>query len=310
VSKASEWFTYTHLLLFIIFSILAILIFLGVVGPSKEFIGSKFLIPEEGSFPRGFKIFFLNGLVMLLNFQGVEIVGLSASETVNPNVEIPKTMKKMASSVSLLYIVPMFLLTLIYPWNNPVIEGSIFSVALEAYGFKKIGILFSVLIVVGALSVCNSGLYAASRALHAMSFYRMIPSYFKKLSQKKMPLRCSVLACIFIWIFLIADFVLPSAKLYEHLLSLAGFSGTIPWLAICITQLVKRRRLSEEQKINLNYKSRFYPYGTWLAILLILFSMLFILFDSSLRQTAIVGIMMFIIPTGIYAFFGKKRRLV
>ena len=309
-SKSAEWFTYTHLLIFGVFSLCALLIYLGFIGESKQFLGTKYLWPKEGAFPNGYKIFLFNGTIMLLNFQGAEIIGLAASETKEPRQEVPISIKDMAPLVTLLYVVPMLLLALIFPWNNPVIEGSVFSRALESYGFKWIGFIFSILIVCGSVSVCNSGIYALSRCFHALSHYKMTPRYFNHLSKNNVPLRITVFSCLVIFILLILTFIFPSAKLYELLLALSGFSGTVAWVSMCFAQLKARKQMSLKNLDSIKHKAPFFPWGTYVAIFSMLFCMLVILFDSDLRISAIAGIATFFIPFGFHKFKEFKERFL
>lgn len=295
-ADASEWFTFSHLLIFAVFSIFAVLIFLGFIGDTQNFLGLKFIWPQSGAFPNGYKIFLLNGIVMLLNFQGAEILGLAASETRHPKVDVPKTIKEMAPTVTLLYVIPMMLLAMIYPWDNPVIEGSVFSRALAAYGFKDLGFLFVILIVCGAISVSNSGLFASNRCAHAMSHYNLIPQFFSKLSNVHIPSRLNFLSFGLVASMLLITFLFPSARFYEILLSLSGFSGSISWIAICAAQIKKRTQMKKSDIAALNFKDRLFPYGAMFAILFMLFCMFIILIDPEIRLSAIVGTLSFMIP--------------
>lgn len=297
---SSEWFTYTHLVVFALFVIIGLLIFLGFAGNEKQFLGLKYLDPSTGLFPNGFKVFLFNGLILILNFQGAEIIGLAASETVNPEKETPKTLKEMAPAITILYTVPMLLLALIYPWDNPPEDGSIFANSLKSYGFKEIGAIIAFLIFCGSVAVSNSGLYAASRASHALSHFKMLPGYFNRLSQDKTPKRLTVLSGLIVTVILLVGFLFDETKYYELLLLLSGFSGTIAWIFICIGQIQKRRVMKKAQVLNLNSKAPFFPWGTYLAIALMLASIFILLFEKDLRSGFYLGSLTFVIPFVVF----------
>jgi AAT family amino acid transporter len=52
----------------------------------------------------------------LVNFQGSEIVGLSAAETQDPAKNVPAACKKVAFRIILIYLIPIFVLSLIMPY--------------------------------------------------------------------------------------------------------------------------------------------------------------------------------------------------
>jgi amino acid transporter, AAT family len=295
-ATSAEWFTYTHLCFFALFIILALLVFLGFAGNQKEFLGLKYLVPSSGIFPNGWKVFLFNGLILILNFQGAEIIGLSASETRHPKQETPKTIKEMAPSITLLYTLPMLLLGLIYPWDNPPVEGSIFATSLESYGFKDLGRIFAFLIFCGSVAVSNSGLYAASRASHALAHFKMLPKHFLHLSDNHIPKRLVVLSSLLVVSVLLMGFFFEVTKYYQVLLLLSGFSGCVAWIFICVSQLKKRYLMKKNETNLLRYKDLFYPLGSLIAIILMITSFFALLLEPDLRTSFYLGSLTFVIP--------------
>lgn len=304
--RAAELFTYTHLIIFILFIGVAFLIFLGFIGNQKEFLGFKYLIPKNGMFPNGWQVFLFNGLLLILNFQGAEIIGLSASETLKAKTETPKTLKEMAPSVTILYTIPMFLLALIYPWDTPPVEGSIFSKSLEAYGFKNLGMTIAFLIFCGSVAVANSGLYAASRASHALTHYKMLPRQFNPLSSEHVPKNLVLLSSCIIIAILLVGFFFEATSYYALLLLLSGFSGNIAWIYICVSQIKKRRLMKLREIKELNYRDWFYPFGSLIAIILLSASIFASLFKQDLRSGFFIGSLTFVIP---YITYKLKKSL-
>lgn len=303
-SKAQELFTYTHLAIFAIFIIVAALIFLGFVGNQKDFLGAKFLLRETGAFPNGFKVFMFNSVIMLLNFQGAEVIGLAASETKDAKQQVPETLREMAPAVSILYVLPMLLIALIYPWDNPVMEGSVFSRALESYGFTGFGTIFALLIVCGSVAVCNSGLYASTRCAHAMAHFKMLPSYFIHLSKKNVPYRLTVISSMSVFLIIVSAVLFPHSRYYDVLLSLSAFTGCISWIAICLAQIQVRKRMKKKEVLLLNYRDYLFPLGPYLAIFFMLFSMFIIFLDKTQQPAAFIGVSFFII-----SYLGFKLKL-
>ncbi len=163
------WLSLIKIALLIGFCILAVLIFFGWIGPSThEPIGTKYIFGDGGLFPNGFLVLFINMVILMANFQGSEIIGLTASESESPKKAIPAALQKVAIRIIGLYVIPTFLLVLILPWQEGSVQGSAFSLALKKYGLTHVAHVFSFLIITGSISSANSGLYATIRTLLAL----------------------------------------------------------------------------------------------------------------------------------------------
>lgn len=296
------WLTMTHVTLFVGFTVLAGLIFFGFLGP-KEFIGTKYLL-SDGVFPNGISIFFLTIIILLLNFQGIELIGLSASEAHNPSIKLPKAMKEIPFIVSGLYIVPLFLLALIYPWNQASLEGSVFAVALESYGLMTFAKIFTFLIVAGSLSCANSGLYAGVRALHALSTMHMAPRYLTELGKQGTPERATWLTFGALWIVLLTIYYFPSHEVYVMLLALSGFTGALIWISICYSQLRARKQLPHP----IRFKMPGYPYLTLFSIFAQGTCLVVALWNEDFRPSFLLGFILLLIPMVGYQFKKKYGR--
>ena len=284
------WLTLTHITLFASFTLLATLIFFGVIGPG-EFIGTKYLL-QDGVFPHGVSIFFLTILILLLNFQGIELIGLSASEAHDPSVKLPRAMKEIPFMITGLYIIPIFLLALIYPSDQATLDGSVFATALESYGLLTFSKIFTFLIVAGSLSCANSGLYASVRVMHALSTMNMAPKYLTELSKHGTPQRATWLTFAVFWIMLFIVYYFPSHEIYVMLLAFSGFTGSLVWISICYSQLKARNQIAKP----IRFKMPGYPYLTIFSIVAQALCLLAALFYEDLRPSYLLGFFVICIP--------------
>lgn len=299
-SKVAEIFTYTHMIIFLIFIISAILILTGKWDNNFVDINLSEFLSEKGLAPHGLTVFITYGLILLLNFQGTEIVGIAEPETKNPKVETIKTMGFITPLITILYVIPMILLPWIFPWQNVPEEGSIFAFALSSHNIKWASGLFTFLIASGALASCNSGLYAASRCIHAMSHEKVFPVYFNEFTKNKIPGRGSWITFLAVGIIIFVFLSAPSRAFYEILLSISGFSGLFAWLGICVCQYRFRKLSIKNSEIEVKNKIQLFPYLTLLAIFLILGYMAFTIYEPGYRLSFYVGTLSFIIPFFCY----------
>ncbi len=301
------WLSLIKIGILILFSVLAFCIFLGYIGSSPSFIGTKYLLDNGGLLPNGLLIFFVNMVILLSNFQGSEIIGLTALETKNPKKAIPATLEKVAIRIIGLYVIPTFLLVLIVPWQEATLNGSIFAYALEKYGLVHVAHIFSFLIIAGAISCANSGLYATIRTLFALCQNRMGPKALTKISKHGIPIHATAVTLVAIWILLLSSYFFSSHKLYTILLATSGFTGTICWISICWAQL-RFRKHYKEVGVKLTYRVPWYPYLTLLAIWLQIGTLLVVLIYPDTRASFYFGIPVLVIPILWHKFFRKKAK--
>jgi AAT family amino acid transporter len=150
------------ILAIVLFSVCAILILTGGIG--DDAIGFSVIYNSDvgfgkSLFPKGVLVVFTEMVMILVNFQGSEIVGLSASETQNPEVNIPRTCRSITYRIILIYIIPMILLVMILPYNEAGLNESCFAYALGIYGMKWAGVFFNIIVLISAFSCANSGIY-------------------------------------------------------------------------------------------------------------------------------------------------------
>lgn len=70
-------------------------------------------------------------VVVLVTFQGTEIVGLTAAEAQDPDKSVPKACKSVTYRIVGLYMVPIVLLILIFPTALGTDETPVFADALK-----------------------------------------------------------------------------------------------------------------------------------------------------------------------------------
>ena len=288
------WLSLIKIALLIGFCFLAGCIFFGWIG-TEGFLGDTYLTGDGGLFPKGLIPLFVNMVVLMANFQGSEIIGLTASESENPKKSIPAALEKVTFRIIGLYVIPTFLLALILPWQSSSLNESAFAFALHRYGLHKIAHIFSFLIIAGALSCANSGLYATIRTLHALSEKKMGPKFLTKVTKQGVPITATLITLIAIWSLLFTSYLFSSSKLYALLLATSGFTGTVCWISICWSQFRFRKRL-KEFGAKLTYKVPLFPYTTLLSIWLQIGTLVFVLFEATLRPAFYFGVPALLIP--------------
>ncbi len=306
------WLSLIKLFLLISFSVLAIAIFFGFIPThSPEIIDGKYLIDDGGFFPNGYLILLMNMVILLSNFQGSEIIGLAAAESHDRLKSIPSALKTISYRIIGLYLIPTFLLALIIPWQSASLSGSVFALALHKYGLASYAHFFNFMIIAGALSCANSGLYAAIRSLNGLAIHNMGPKFLKHVTSHGVPIYCALLTITCIWALLFATYFFPSSTIYANLLAISGFTGSICWISICWSQLRFRKKVMQmENPPKLICKIKWFPYLTIFAIWIQIACLLVVILSPTLRISFYLGMPVILIPILLYHFTKHDKIII
>lgn len=306
--ESEFWLSLIKIVALVVFSVVAFAICLGFGGNTGgEAIGTKILLGEGGFAPNGYWAIIMTMVIILVNFQGSEIIGLAAGECKDPSKSIPIAVRNVTWRIIALYIIPITLLISILPWNEASLSESVFAAALNNYGFTTLGYLFAFVILTAAISCSNSGLYGAGRALHGLSEHGMAPKFLGKLNHNGMPQNSIVVSICACWIVILLYTFDTSDTAYTYLLAVSGFTGAMAWISICWSQYNFRKKMIAENKVaSLKYKTPLFPYVTLFGIWVQVFCLGVIAFTDDLRSTLYVGIPMMVVPMIIYRL--KKIR--
>ena len=333
------------ILAIILFVIAAIVIWMGIANLGETmsnesgesfsiepgFIGFGAMLSESGKsvmeqlFPSGGIIIITMMIWTLVNFQGSEIVGLSAAETQSPEVNVPAACKKVAYRIILIYLVPIFILSLIMPYYAATLEDSVFAQALVSYGFGWGAKIFEVVTLIAAFSCANSGFYGTVRSLYGLSVEGLAPKFLSDLNRYNTPQKATIFSLVFVWIIFVFSFLIVEVglmggednTLYIALIGIAGFTGTLCWVGILYSQIVFRRKLRQrgyDPQEALTVKAKWFPGLAWVAIIVQLSAMVLLIFEEGDGLPIFVLSMdIIIIPIALFAiqkYRGKIRTTV
>lgn len=295
------------------FCIVAALIVIGLAGTGTA-IGFSVLFPPgftwtDAIFPVGFMILLANMALILVNFQGSEIVGLAASETQNPKKVVPRACKNVVYRILRVDIIPILLLVMILPYSEANLQDSVFSMALAKYGFTEVAGILSFIVLTAAFSCANSGFYGAVRALYGLSLEGMAPKTFARLNKQCTPMYATLFTLLICWAVLgLWWFSNGESELYVWLLSVSAFTGAICWISICWAQISFRRKVYQRGYTKAEIESPS-PLSPWMplfiGIILEIFALVILAFNEELRGSLFLSIPAILVPMIIY-YIGMK----
>jgi AAT family amino acid transporter len=307
------WLSLIKILCLVVFSVIALLIFFNIIPNNEHHIlKSKYLLEQGGLFPNGWLPFFSGMVLLLVNYQGSEIIGLTAGESIDPSRMIPQAIKSVTFRILFIYICPIFCLMLIFPWQLASTDNSVFADALKMYHLKSAATVVSFVTLAASISSSNSGIYGTIRSLSALSRLGMAPKKLSKLNNNAVPQHAGFVTLIAIWSLLLFSYFFGQSHLYIALLLVSGFTGTFAWIALCWAQINFRKEIIKRgyHQSDLKYAAPGSPITALIAIITMVLFLFFLAFNNQTEYKIafVIGCLCLIIPMVIYTYIHKKRK--
>jgi GABA permease len=207
----------------------------------------------------------LTGAVAATGFYfGAEIATVAAAEAAEPAKAVARATNSVVARVLLFYVGSILLVVCLVPWNSPAIDTPYVS-ALRALGVPAAAQIMNAVVLTAVLSALNSGLYASSRMLFALTQRGDAPHGLAKLSRRGVPRRAILLGTVFGYGAVVMSYVSPDT-VFAFLVNSYGTVAIFVYVLIAVSQLKLRAHLEKTAPERLKIRMWAYPYLTYLAI--------------------------------------------
>ncbi len=271
VSKYGEfefWFAMFKVVAIIGFIALGFAALMGWL-PDREVSGLSRLASEQGGFaPNGWSAVVGAFITVMFSFIGTESVTIAAAESSDPAKNIAKATKSVIWRISVFYLLSIFVIISIVPWNDPLlpVQGS-YQRALELMNIPYAKFLVDVVVLIAVASCMNSSIYIASRMLYSLGRRSEAPAFLKVTSSAGVP-RAAVIASTVIGAGVaVLNFFAP-AGVFDFLLASSGAIALLVYLVIAISQL-RMRSLLRRNNVEIAFRMWLFPWLTYLVIVFI-----------------------------------------
>jgi GABA permease len=262
------WFAGIKVAAIIIFIVLGALFVIGLWPGGGGGMGLSNLYDQGGFFPNGGLVMFSGIVTVIFAFVGAEIVTIAASESNEPSRNVARATNAVIYRVLLFYVVSVFFVAAIVPWDTTFAEDVIkspFTIAFERMGIPGAGTLMNFVVLTAVLSVLNSSLYTTSRMLFALTRHSDAPGFFTNTTRRGVPIWAILAGTSFGYVSVAIYYFFP-ANVFTWLINASGAIALFAYLLIAISELVMRRRLERENPESLQLRMWFYPWLTYLSI--------------------------------------------
>lgn len=256
-----------------------------------------------GWFPNGMHGFIISFQMVVFAFVGMELVGLTAGETENPEKVIPKAINQIPIRVLLFYVGALLIIMSIYPWKAIVPSESPFVQVFAAVGIATAAGIVNFVVLTSAASACNSAIFSTSRMVFSMAKDRNAPESLARLNGRKVPSNALFFSTLVILVAIILNYVMPEG-VFTLITSVSTVCFIFVWGIMVICHL-KYRRTQPEIANRSHFKLPLYPFSNYLILAFLAFVLVVLALAEDTRVALFVTPVWFILMAGIYLF--QKR---
>lgn len=193
-----------------------------------------------GFLPNGLHGLLLSLVVVMFSFGGTELIGITAGEADQPERSIPRAINQVLWRILLFYVGAVGVLVMLYPWQQVGTEGSPFVLIFSALGIPGAPHILNLVVLTGAISVYNSGMYSNGRMLYSLAEQGNAPRAFMRLNAQQVPWVAILFSAACTFGVVVVNFLVPDGA-FMQVMALATAAATITWALIVLVHLRFRR---------------------------------------------------------------------
>lgn len=228
------------------------------------------LVSYGGFMPHGIKGLVLSFQMVLFSFIGIEMVGMTASETADPKTVIPKAINDIPVRIILFYVGSLFFLMCMYPWQYFSSAHSPFVQVFTNLGIRSAAAIINFVVLTAAASSCNSALFSTGRMLFSLTYDGK--SKFAKrmgtLSTRQVPRNALWFSTLVIGLSVILNLLMPG-KVFSLIASVSTTCFIFIWGAIVVAHIKYRRQVGSQAKVK--FQMPLFPLSDYFILVFLAF---------------------------------------
>lgn len=261
-----------------------------------------------GMFPNGLHGFLLSFQMVVFAFVGIELVGLTAGETKDPEKVIPKAINNIPVRILLFYIGALLVIMSIYPWDviNP--NESPFVQVFAAIGIIAAASIINFVVLTSAASASNSAVFSTSRMIYSLAKEHNAPGAMTKLTSRKVPSNALFFSAVVILIGITLNYIMPE-QVFTLITSISTICFIFIWGITVICHLKYRKTRPDLAKTN-KFKMPLYPFSNYVVLGFLAFILIVLALAQDTRVSLFVTPVWFIMLIAIYKLRKPKSQEV
>ncbi|MFD9053477.1 amino acid permease [Streptomyces zaomyceticus] len=243
---------------------------------------------HDGFFPKGIGSSLMTLQGVMFAYLAVELVGVTAGESENPEKTLPKAINTLPLRIVLFYVGALSVILMVVKWTKFEAGVSPFVAAFAEIGIPAGAAIVNFVVLTAALSSCNSGMYSTGRMLRDLAANAEAPGFLGRLSSSKTPAIGISLSAALMGIGVILNYVVPE-KAFGYVTSVATAAGIWTWMMILVSHIRYRREVVAGRLPASSFPAPGGVASSWIAFAFLLMVTVFIAMDPNGRISLFVG---------------------
>lgn len=210
---------------------------------------------------------------VVYSYSGIQNIAILAGETKNSRHAIFYGAKNVFARTIVLYLLTIFVLTLIVPYNDPIIasgtgtaKSSPFVIAITRANIKVLPSFINAVILTSAWSAGNLNIVEGSRNLFALATKNQAPKIFLKTNKRGIPY-VGILFCAAFLPLAYMSCSKSSSTVFSWFQELVSSNTLLRWILISANHIHMDRALKAQgySRADLPYSTRIAPFAAWFS---------------------------------------------
>ena len=255
--------------------------------------GFSVIADNGGLFPVGLLPLVLVTSGVVFAYAAVELVGIAAGETAEPEKVMPRAINSVIARIALFYVGSLFLLALLLPYSDYSAGESPFVTFFAKIGIQGGGTVMNLVVLTAAFSSLNAGLYSTGRILRSMAMNGSAPKFTAAMSRRGVPYGGICLTASIGLLGVLLNSLVPE-KAFEIVLNVASLGILSSWATIVICQLQLFRWSKQGRVPRPSFRLWGSPYTGYLTLAFLLTVLVLMALNYPIGTWSVAGLLVLI----------------
>lgn len=300
------WFALIKVITILALIIIGVIFLLIGFKSDAGTVSIKNLWEYGGLFPKGISGFFLSFQMVVFAFVGVELVGVSAAETANPQKNIPSAINKIPLRILFFYVGALIIILCFNPWDRLNASTSPFVQVFSLIGIPIAAGIINFVVLTSAASACNSGLFSTSRILYNLSVHSEKKARLAKLNKNYVPSNALILSAVVLSIGALLSKLIPE-QAFGIVTTISAICFIWVWTIILVSHIRYSKSRPDLRKKSI-FKAPLTPFINYVILVLFAFILIIMLFAEATRFALLMTPLWFALLFILYFIKVKNTR--
>jgi len=303
------WFAIIKVATIVVLLVMAAAILVFGFGPLGKTAALSNIWTHGGFFPHGMAGPLLALQVVVFAFVGVELLGVTAGESKDPEKTLPSAVRRVIWRIGLFYLGALTAVMALVPWTQLDPDISPFVLVFAKVGVPAAAGVVNMVVLTAALSSCNSGVFSTGRMLLTLAGDRHAPAAFGKVSRQGVP-AAGILASMAVMLLGVAANYFVPKEAFAYVTSVATIAAVFTWGIIVCAHLRYRAAVRAGRLRPVAFRMPLAPASNYFVLAFLGLVLVLLAFDAETRIALYVAPVWAVILVAGYRLTRRTRAAV